>query len=145
MNSEARFFGCRQKISTSITSRVLVPAVGQCYKVLLETEAQVGVGPLMMILSDSFAGLNPTDLRNLLSDLTDFFLNALNYRDEIATKNASEDSMSEVEAVEGHVIKAWVSLVLKLSETSFKPLYYKLYDWATRLDTHKDRVITFYR
>ena len=37
-----------------------------------------------------------------------------------------------------------MSLVLKLSEASFRPLFFQLYDWATRTDVHKERLVSFY-
>jgi U3 small nucleolar RNA-associated protein 10 len=48
-------------------------------------------------------------------------------------------------AAEEPVVSALVSLVLKLSEASFRPLFFQLYDWATRVtDTRKERLVTFY-
>ncbi len=54
--------------------------------------------------------------------------------------------MDEVDAAEEPVVTALVSLVLKLSEASFRPLFFQLYDWATRLPTdgRKERLVSFY-
>lgn len=95
----------------------------------------------MSVLAESFAGLIGADLTAMQSTLTDFFLNALQFR-STQGKNVPDEKVDEVE---NHVIKALVSFVLKLSETSFRPLYYKFFEWATRLNDHKERVITFYR
>ena len=48
-------------------------------------------------------------------------------------------------AAEEPVVAALVSLVLKLSEASFRPLFFQLYDSATRItDMRKERLVTFY-
>jgi len=42
-------------------------------------------------------------------------------------------------------IKAFSSLVLKLSENSFRPLYLELFTWATQSEDVSPRVLTFYK
>ncbi|CAD1476631.1 unnamed protein product, partial [Heterotrigona itama] len=59
--------------------------------------------------------------------------------------DGSELTMNDVVIIEENASKALVALTLKLSETTFRPLYYKLYDWAARNPQHKQRSITFYR
>jgi U3 small nucleolar RNA-associated protein 10 len=73
-------------------------------------------------------------------------MSALQFRADCSTRDAdtlvSQDNIAQVE---GHVVNAVVALILKLSESTFRPLYYTLFHWATSSDAHKDRVITFYR
>lgn len=47
--------------------------------------------------------------------------------------------------MEGHVISAVVSMVMRLSEATFRPMFFKLFDWAIRDDSHKERLLVFYR
>ena len=129
------------KIATSIPTRVLVPAIENAYKDLVEKKQLNGIGPLMGVLAESFTGLGSADFTALQSSLTDFFLSALQFRSS-CTPNVSSNQVDEVES---HVIKALVAFVLKLSEASFRPLYFKFFDWATRIREHKLRTITFYK
>ena len=48
-----------------------------------------------------------------------------------------------MDAAEEPVVTPLVSLVLKLSEASFRALFFQLYDWATRLpaDGRKERFV----
>lgn len=137
----AKLKSTRQKIASSIPTRVLVPAVENAYKDLVSRKQLEGIGPLMNVLAESFVGLVSADLVALQSTLTDFFLSALQFRSTSGTDVPTD----QVEVVESHIIKALVAFVLKLSETSFRPLYLKFYDWATRMKEEKDRIITFYK
>ena len=47
--------------------------------------------------------------------------------------------------VECDVIGAVTSLVPRLSETTFRPFFVRLLDWASRADAPPSRVVTFYR
>lgn len=100
------------------------------------------IGPLLAILSESFASMSRDDLTIQLPALTAFFVQALDARSLLSTQKAS---VNEMNSSEEPVVAALVSLVLKLSEASFRPLFYQLYDWATRVtDVHKERLVTFY-
>ncbi|XP_067001904.2 HEAT repeat-containing protein 1 [Anabrus simplex] len=132
----------RQKLSGLIPPRVLIPSVGKCYSQLIEKEKFAALGPLMEILADSFSAISGPEINQFLPDLTTFFLSALQFRTDSSNTDVSAES---VLAAEGHIIQALVALVFKLSESSFRPLYYNLFHWATSLELHKVRVITFYR
>lgn len=95
----------------------------------------------MNVLAESFVGLGSADLMALQRTLTDFFLSALQFRSVCGPDVATD----QVEDVESHVIKALVAFVLKLSETSFRPLYFKFFEWATHIEKDKERTITFYK
>ncbi|PSN50219.1 hypothetical protein C0J52_07804 [Blattella germanica] len=131
----------RQKISNSIPPRVLIPAIGSCYTLLLNQKQYAALGPLLSVMADSFSLLENSEFTQLMPDVTAFFLLALQFRSD--SDNAiSEDEISEAEK---HVVNALVALVLKLSETTFRPLYHSLFHWATNTEENKDRLITFYR
>lgn len=134
--------GTRQKLASTVPTRVLVPAVENAYKDLISKKQLDAVGPLMSVLAESFVGLTSADLTALQSTLSDFFLSALQFR----CSSGADVTQDQVDVVENHVIKALVAFVLKLSETSFRPLYFRLYEWATRLnENNKERTITFYK
>ncbi|XP_076758858.1 HEAT repeat containing 1 homolog l(2)k09022 [Xylocopa sonorina] len=147
----SRLKATTQKLSTCIPLRVLLPAVNRTYMTLLAKKTYKRIPALMTVFAESFNNVQPTDLNAAIPDLGTFFLKVLEFREDISHSgdemdvDESEMTMKDVVAVEESASKALVSLVLKLSEATFRPLYYKLYDWAARNPQHKQRSITFYR
>lgn len=140
----AKLLTIKKKIAGSIPPRVLIPVINETHKILLEKENYDAVGPVMSVLADSFANVTTADFTALQQDLTTFFLSALQLRSDAVEKDVSADV---IDRAEDEVVNALVCLVLKLSETSFRPFYFKIYDWAirTNVEGQKDRTITFYR
>uniref|UniRef100_A0A1Y1MKS6 HEAT repeat-containing protein 1 n=1 Tax=Photinus pyralis TaxID=7054 RepID=A0A1Y1MKS6_PHOPY len=124
------------KLGQLVPFRVLLPAVQESYAELVNKGKFSGIEPLMKILCESLNALKGNDVQGHLGDLTNFFLQALQLR--------TDGKCEDVEQIEENIIKAISSLVLKLSETTFRPLYYKIFDWAVRTDVKTARVITFY-
>ncbi|OWR49436.1 putative bap28 [Danaus plexippus plexippus] len=140
----SKLVNIKKKIAGSIPPRVLIPVTNETHQIILEKENYSAVGPVMSILADSFANVTTADFNALQQDLTSFFLTALQLRSDASNKKVDANI---IDSAEDEVVKALVSLVLKLSETSFRPFYFKIYDWAirTNIEGHKDRSITFYR
>lgn len=140
----SKLVNIKKKIATSIPPRVLIPVANETHQLILEKGNLDAIGPVMSVLADSFANITTADFTAMQHDLTSFFLSALNLRSEGQEKNLDADVIDKAEE---EVVNAFVSLVLKLSETSFRPFYFKIYDWAirTNVDGCKDRAITFYR
>lgn len=91
----------------------------------------------MEILAESF----PTN-GQFSPELTSLFINVLDFRCK------SEVSEEIVNHVETFVIDALCKIVLKCSESTFRPFYHKLYDWgviASKDTSRKDRLITYYK
>ncbi|XP_018577691.1 HEAT repeat-containing protein 1 [Anoplophora glabripennis] len=128
----------KQKIGTIIPPRVLIPAVEECYNKLIEKKCFNAINALMDILAENLSTLKGSEINSNLTELTSFFLNALKFRSD------GSFSLEDANVVEGHIVQALTVLILKLSENTFRPLYYKLYDWAVRNDVKNERVITFY-
>lgn len=128
----------RGNVGGSVPPRILVPIIGETYATLLAARHYDAIGPLMSILSESLSRMKPPELPTLLPDLTTFFLSALEFR-------CGETDLAAIETVEDRVIRSLTTVVLKMSETTFRPFFYRLYNWAMRGDTRSDRVITFYR
>lgn len=53
-------------------------------------------------------------------------------------------SLEEIEAVERSCLDVFCSLVVKLSEVQFKPIFLKLLDWSSNPHSPRIRTITFY-
>ncbi|CAH0557807.1 unnamed protein product [Brassicogethes aeneus] len=135
---QPKLLSIRQKIGSVIPSRVLIPAIEKCYDNLIEKRQFKAISSLMDILGENMTNLKGPEINSNLQELTAFFLNALQFRSN------GNCSLSEANEIEGHIIKSFTILILKLSEGNFRPLYYKLFDWATRAEVKSERVITFY-
>lgn len=86
--------------------------------------------------------MSSEELSVQLPALTSFFVKALDTRSLLSAQEATIAQMNEAEEP---VVSALVSLVLKLSEANFRPLFFQLYEWATRAtNTRKERLVTFY-
>ncbi|PKU48578.1 heat repeat-containing protein 1 [Limosa lapponica baueri] len=59
--------------------------------------------------------------------------------------NTRKDDLEEVGKTEAYIIDCLISMVMKLSEASFRPLFFKLFDWSKTESTLKDRLLTFHR
>ncbi|XP_076243832.1 HEAT repeat containing 1 homolog l(2)k09022 [Calliopsis andreniformis] len=147
----SRLKATTQKLSSCIPLRVLLPAVNRTYITLLTKKLYQCIPALMTVLADSFNSVQPSDLNAAIPDLGTFFLKVLQFREDISMSeeemevDGAEVTMKDIVMVEESASKALVALVLKLSETTFRPLYYKLFDWAARNPQYKQRSITFYR
>ncbi|XP_056631660.1 HEAT repeat-containing protein 1 homolog [Diorhabda sublineata] len=128
----------KQKIGHSIPLRMLLPTVQSSYDVLLENKCFKAITVLLDILAETISNTTTSDLNSNLNQLTNLFFSILKFR----TENLC--SAEDIEDVETHIINAFTVLILKLSENTFRPLYYKLYDWAVRSEIKDERLITFY-
>ncbi|XP_078047491.1 HEAT repeat containing 1 homolog l(2)k09022 isoform X2 [Augochlora pura] len=146
----SRLRATTQKLSSCIPLRVLLPAVNRTYDTLLGKRSYECVPALMTVLAESFNSVQPGELSAAIPDLGTFFLKVLQLREDLPSstddmETDDELTLKDVVMIEESASKALVTLVLKLSEAMFRPLYYKLYDWAARNPQHKQRSITFYR
>ncbi|KAL8185848.1 UNVERIFIED_CONTAM: HEAT repeat-containing protein 1, partial [Gekko kuhli] len=126
-------------LATKLPPRVLLPAVTKCY-VEISNAWKICLRTLMNILKEHIIVLEKDQLAAHQSELTAFFMKALDFRAE-----HSEDDLEEVGKIEFHIITCLISMIMKLSEMSFRPLFFKLFDWAKTEDASKDRLLTFCR
>lgn len=141
-NISTRLSQIWDKLASSIPLRLLVPSVEKSYKELVADGCLDAIGPLMKLLSTAFNNIQTSEFTGFQSELCDFFLSALQFRCD----NASNQKFvpKSIDVAEEHVIKAFVVLILKLSESTFRPLYYKVFEWANRDSSTNDRAITFF-
>ncbi|XP_067901387.1 HEAT repeat-containing protein 1 [Heterodontus francisci] len=135
---DLRLTSLRTTLATKLASRVLLPAISKCYDKLADAN-QSYLGPLFDILKEHINNMEKEQLNSHQSELTLFFLKALDFR-----ADHLEDSLDKVGEIEGHVINCLVVMVMKLSEVTFRPLFFKLFDWSKSEGFPKDRMITFY-
>ncbi|MED6241182.1 HEAT repeat-containing protein 1 [Ataeniobius toweri] len=132
-----RLSSLRSTLSTKLPPRVLLPTLSRCYSCMVE-DRKDQLESLMSILKEHIGHMDREQLSAHQSELTTFFLTSLDFR-----AKHSQSDLEEAWQVEGGVIDCLIAMVMKLSEVTFRPLFFKLYDW-TKSDS-KDRLLTFYR
>lgn len=132
--------GIWQKLSSALELRVLIPMVEKnIYPNLLSQKKFDAIGPLMILLLDSFE-LKSDDVVQNCNDLTNFFIDVMDFRRKF------HHECKTVDVQEEFFIKTFVGLILKLSESSFRPLYNNLHEWSMeKVGLSFDRAVTFYR
>ncbi|XP_063469499.1 HEAT repeat-containing protein 1 isoform X2 [Symphalangus syndactylus] len=133
-----RLTSLKKTLATTLAPRVLLPAIKKTYK-QIEKNWKNHMGPFMSILQEHIGVMRKEELTSHQSQLTAFFLEALDFRAQ-----HSENDLEEVGKTENCIIDCLVAMVVKLSEVTFRPLFFKLFDWAKTEDAPKDRLLTFY-
>ncbi|KAJ7330602.1 HEAT repeat-containing protein 1 [Desmophyllum pertusum] len=130
----------RKELACNISPRVLISAVSECYSSVVATQKEC-VAALMSVLAECVNGMKKDDIKTYQSNLFTLFLEALDFR----VHHDLEEDDDLVNRTEGSVIDAFLCLVVKLSEASFRPMFLRLIDWATRASSSKERLLVFYR
>ncbi|CAO1368595.1 unnamed protein product [Diamesa hyperborea] len=139
-------------LAQHVPARILIPTIDESYQKIMKNQNIKSVEPLMELLLAIFQHLDAKEFKSLQNELTDFFLRALQFRcDQNTAEDDDEDDedvcdFDEINESEGFVIKAFVAMILKLSESSFRPLYENVFSWAVReTESSNERAITLYR
>lgn len=131
-------------LSLLVPTRVLVPAIEEVYEKIIHKGVYASVEPLMALMIEIFKNADGKDVKSYQSELTEFFLRAMQFRCEVEGKIQLE--FKDVNEIELHIIKALVALIMKLSEGSFRPLFESIFIWAIRDEPDNfNRAITFFR
>ncbi|KAH0507192.1 HEAT repeat-containing protein 1 [Microtus ochrogaster] len=133
-----RLTSLKKTLATMLSPRVLLPAISKTFR-QIQKNWKNHMGPFMSILQEHITVMKKEELLSHQSQLTTFFLDALDFRAQ-----HSEANLEEVGKTEIRIIDCLVAMVVKLSEVTFRPLFFKLYDWAKTEDAPKDRLLTFY-
>ncbi|ELK32119.1 HEAT repeat-containing protein 1 [Myotis davidii] len=136
--ANVRLASLKKTLATTLSPRVLLPAINKTYK-HTQKDWRNHMGPFMSILQEHIGVMKKEELTSHQSQLTTFFLEALDFR-----ARHPENDLEEVGKTENHIIDCLVAMVVKLSEVTFRPLFFKLFDWAKTEDAPKDRLLTFY-
>ncbi|KAL3869078.1 hypothetical protein ACJMK2_041804 [Sinanodonta woodiana] len=137
---QLRLKSIRQSLATLLPSRVLLPAILTCYERLLQ-ERLISVSALLQLLGDHIQHISKEDLTHHLTSLQTFFFTCLDLRGQ----EQIQVSHHKVEKIEGVAIETIITMVMKLSEATFRPFLFKLFDWATQDDEQRHRILVFYR
>ncbi|XP_004712243.1 HEAT repeat-containing protein 1 [Echinops telfairi] len=136
--ANVRLTSLKKTLATTLSPRVLLPAINKTYK-QVEKNWKDHMGPFMSILKEHIGVMKKDVLTAHQSQLTTFFLEALDFRAQ-----HSENHLEEIGKTENCIIDCLVAMIVKLSEVTFRPLFFKLFDWAKTEDAPKDRLLTFY-
>ncbi|KAJ8794082.1 hypothetical protein J1605_019074 [Eschrichtius robustus] len=128
----------KKTLATTLSPRVLLPAINKTYK-QIEKNWKNLMGPFMSILREHIGVMRKEEVASDQPQLTTFFLEALDFRAQ-----HSENDLEEIGKTENYIIDCLMAMVVKLSEVTFRPLFFKLFDWAKTEDAPKDRLLTFY-
>uniref|UniRef100_A0A8C2FIJ3 HEAT repeat-containing protein 1 n=1 Tax=Cyprinus carpio TaxID=7962 RepID=A0A8C2FIJ3_CYPCA len=126
-------------LATKVPPRVLIPTITKCHCTMVDVQ-QNRLGPLMIILKEHITHMEKDQLNNHQSELTSFFLSALDFRAQHC-----QGDLKKTGEIEGCVIDCLLVMVMKLSEVTFRPLFFKLFDWSKMDGASKNRLLTFYR
>lgn len=132
------FISLRKVLACNISPRVFISAVTDSYHKVVDNQREC-VAVLMNMVADCVSNMKKDDIKTYQLNLFNLFLEALDFR---VHHNEEEDNKT-VDKTEDSVINAFLYLVIKLSEASFRPMFLRLIDWATA-SSHKERLLVFY-
>uniref|UniRef100_A0A8D0CS34 HEAT repeat-containing protein 1 n=1 Tax=Sander lucioperca TaxID=283035 RepID=A0A8D0CS34_SANLU len=126
-----RLASLRSTLATALPPRVLLPTVARCYSsMVLDRKVRQSL--------QHIGQMEKEPLSFHQSELTSFFLSALDFRAQHC-----QGDLKKTAEIEGCVIDCLIAMVMKLSEVTFRPLFFKLLDWSKSGST--ERLLTFYR
>ncbi|KAM5235768.1 HEAT repeat-containing protein 1 [Ctenodactylus gundi] len=132
-----RLTSLKKTLATRLSPRVLLPAIGKTYK-QIERSWKNRMRPFMSILQEHLGVMKKEELTSHQAQLTTFFLGALDFRAQHA-----EEDLEEIGKTESCIIDCLLAMIVKLSEVTFRPLFFKLFDWAKTEGAPRDRLLTF--
>ncbi|KAH7973388.1 hypothetical protein HPB49_000592 [Dermacentor silvarum] len=124
-------------IAHHVPARVLIPAIEESFHKLSHSAA--ALAPLMSVLGEFITSMEKADLKGHLPQLQELVLQLLAFR-----RDNPQISDAEVDTVETSIVGVVTSLSFKLSEVTFRPFFYKIYNWAAVEEPDKNKILTFY-
>ncbi|KAJ3046926.1 HEAT repeat-containing protein 1, partial [Rhizophlyctis rosea] len=113
-------------LAQKVAPRVVLPAIFNHLKTALSNGKASLLG-LFGLVGNVITHMPKPDLVQHHKELFRFFLVSFDYRRTYGSQTTPEDLI----LVENSIISSFLSLVMKLNETLFKPLFLKTVDWAT--------------
>lgn len=130
------------KIATEVPLRILVPSCDKAYSKLMATKNYPDISVLMKLMHQAITHAQNKDLTAVHAELTSIFMQALEFRLQLRDSRVDMDVIATTEM---SIIDSFAAWVLKLSESSFRPLYHKLYQWALQAnEERKESLLTYF-
>uniref|UniRef100_A0A7N8X9A1 HEAT repeat-containing protein 1 n=1 Tax=Mastacembelus armatus TaxID=205130 RepID=A0A7N8X9A1_9TELE len=131
-----RLASLRSTLATKLPPRVLLPTLSRCYSsMVVNRKVRERHG---FILKEHIGHMDKDQVNLHQSELTSYFLTALDFR-----ADHCQGDLQTTSDIEGCVIDCLTTMVMKLSEVTFRPLFFKLFDWSK--SDSAERLLTFYR
>uniref|UniRef100_A0A7N8XLE0 HEAT repeat-containing protein 1 n=1 Tax=Mastacembelus armatus TaxID=205130 RepID=A0A7N8XLE0_9TELE len=130
-----RLASLRSTLATKLPPRVLLPTLSRCYSSMVVNRK---LAALISILKEHIGHMDKDQVNLHQSELTSYFLTALDFR-----ADHCQGDLQTTSDIEGCVIDCLTTMVMKLSEVTFRPLFFKLFDWSK--SDSAERLLTFYR
>eukprot|EP01133_Synstelium_polycarpum_P006408 gene6408-7434_t len=111
-------------LTRNIEFRLLLPALTSAYEFAVAAENDASLICLFDFVGDISDNLSPKDVALHHKAIFKFYLQCFELRHRHASKVRSIDT------VETHIVTSFITLVMKLNENLFKPLFLKTIDWA---------------
>eukprot|EP00794_Sanderia_malayensis_P007770 gene7770-8616_t len=135
----AKVVSIRKDFARLVEPRVFIPALETVLDMNISSEMH-SFQSFMEIVQYCMEDISREDTKTYNGRILSLFLKAL----DIRSLNAGK-SQQELFNLEGSVLNAFCTLVMKLSENLFRPMFLKIHIWATATDASKERLLTFYR
>jgi hypothetical protein len=151
---EVKLTQLRSTLATLIPLRLLAP-------ILNEQSLQIGLPNgsnsykmkikqiefYMQLVRSAIQQSNQEDLIANIRQLRSMFMNLFEMRPNYSkiTSNSEPLVTKEISKYEQYVINAFCELTFKLSEDLFRPIFFKIYEWATINSPPKENQIVFYQ
>ncbi|KAG2486505.1 hypothetical protein HYH03_014807 [Edaphochlamys debaryana] len=128
----------RSRLPTAVPARLLLPALYERLQPCIDAAADAADGPsaaapaaaLLTMVGAAAASLEPKLAVQYHEHMFAFLLRALDVRQRRPPPLAAHGDAA-IDIVEAAAIAALVSLVMKLSESKFKPMFLRLLEWAS--------------
>ncbi|KAH8279941.1 hypothetical protein KR054_011740 [Drosophila jambulina] len=128
-------------VAQGVQVRILVPSFAKTYSCLLEQQAYDELGQLMQqLLLQTIRHNTAAQLQPVQDALSELFLQALEFRLQVRGRGLDRQQVSDVEAA---ITETFVMWILKLSETSFRPMYSRVHRWAMESSAKETRLTYF--
>jgi U3 small nucleolar RNA-associated protein 10 len=126
---QALAHACRVSIASSVPARLIVGPLSALLDTVESKEDKQEHSRLylMNLLASVVDNMDSTSVATYCSPVFSMVLRTLDSR-----RTRSGPSSMDIQSVESSAVHCMVQLVLKLNETKFKPMFYRLLEWAVR-------------
>ncbi|EGC38069.1 hypothetical protein DICPUDRAFT_149273 [Dictyostelium purpureum] len=111
-------------LTKNVEFRLLLPAMFTAYEFAVQSENDQSLICLFDFVGEISLNLGPKDIALHHKSIFKFYLQCFEFRKKY------KDRVKNADKIEDHIISSFMTLVMKLNENLFKPLFIKVLDWA---------------
>jgi len=121
---------CRRLLAASIPARLLIGPLRDVIFGIYDNlgESQCSLVQAFIMLADSISHMDSTSIATYNTSIFSMILKGLDTR---RVMKKSTNTLQQVYRIESEAIRCMLELVLKLNESKFKPIFFRLVEWAT--------------